>query len=405
MTAIYIHVPFCKRRCSYCDFITYAHLQDLMPAYVQSLVKEIEASWFEVKPVETLYFGGGTPSLLSVDQLRAVMDAVRMRFGLADSAEITLEANPGTVDGDYFSHVRNMGVNRLSMGVQSFNDQDLQVLGRIHNSWQALESYQAARQAGFENISLDFIFGLPGQDMAGWQENLKKIAWLKPEHLSIYSLILEPGTLLNRWVEKGLVDMPDEDLVADMFEETLSFLDQLGYRHYEISSWALGEKNESRHNKVYWKAQNYLGFGAGAVGNVGGLRWRNTENVREYLLKIREAARRHDDAEVVLNKQSTNAMTAGLLNTFTAMIETEKLSIREQMQEMMMLGLRMTHEGVSAQAFLERFGQDCTKVFREEIQDLLNKQLVSWTTFDDGLHLVLTKRGIFLGNRVFQAFI
>ena len=405
MSAIYIHIPFCKRRCSYCDFITYAHLQALLPAYVQSLVKEIEGSMFEVEPVETLYFGGGTPSLLSLDQLGAILGAVRARFGVADGAEVTLEANPGTVDGDYFSQVRNLGVNRLSMGVQSFNDQELRVLGRIHNSWQALESFQAAGRAGFDNISLDFIFGLPGQDMAGWQENLKKIAWLKPEHLSIYSLILESGTLLNRWVEKGLVDLPDEDLVADMFEETISYLDQLGYRHYEISSWALNEKMESRHNKVYWKAQDYLGFGAGAVGNVGGLRWRNTENVRDYILKLNHNARRHIGDGAEKSQEIPALVDPNLITGLLAMIETEKLSQQDQMQEMMLLGLRMTYEGVSISAFQDRFGVDYRQVFKDEILDLLKKDLVKWVDFEDGAHLVMTKRGVFLGNRVFQTFI
>ena len=405
MTALYVHIPFCKLRCSYCDFITYAHIQALQPEYVLKLVQEIETSAFESDPVETVYFGGGTPSLLDLDQVAVILDAVRARFGIAKGAEVTMEVNPGTVQGDYYASLLDLGVNRLSLGVQSFREQDLKVLGRIHSSWQALESFQAARRAGFDNISLDFIFGLPGQDMSGWQSNLEKICVLKPEHLSVYSLILEPGTPLAQWVEKGLVNLPDEDLVADMFEETIAFLGSQGYQHYEISSWALGEEKESHHNKVYWKGQNYLGFGAGAVGNVGGLRWRNTENVGEYLLKISEIARSKDNSSLGFSTKLSHHPDRQRLRCHPAAVETEKLSVEEQMQEMMMLGLRMTREGVSVGAFQKRFGLDCQEVFQTEIKDLISKGLVSWLTLDDGPHLVMTKRGMFLGNRVFQAFV
>ena len=203
---------------------------------------------------------------------------------------------------------------------------------------------------------MDFIFGLPEQDMAAWRNNLEKISLLKPEHLSIYSLILEPGTLLSRWVEKGLVNLPDDDLVADMFEETLSFLKRQGYGYYEISSWALGKSRESRHNKVYWKGQDYLGFGAGAVGNVGGLRWRNTPNVKEYLLKLSNIARSYEESLPDFDGQNLELHDIKQLQLGSAVVETEALSLEEQMQELMMLGLRMTHEGVSADAFQQHFG-------------------------------------------------
>ena len=405
MTAVYIHIPFCKRRCSYCDFITYAHLDTLLPDYLQSLQREIEHSSFDVGPVETLYFGGGTPSLMIVEQVDGVLKAVRSRFGIHKDAEITIEANPGTVDQVYFEGLRRLGINRLSMGVQSFNEQELKVLGRIHNSWEALESFHEARKAGFGNISLDFIFGLPEQDMAAWRHNLEKISLLKPEHLSIYSLILEPGTLLTRWVEKGLVNLPDDDLVADMFEETLSFLERQGYGYYEISSWALGKTRESRHNKVYWKGQDYLGFGAGAVGNVGGLRWRNTPNVKEYLLKLSNIARRYEESLPDFDGENVQLHDIKQLQLGPAVVETEALSLEEQMQEMMMLGLRMTHEGVSADAFRQRFGQDLKSVFADEIRGLIAKGLVEWVLFENGYHLVMTKKGVFLGNQVFKVFI
>jgi len=242
MTAVYIHIPFCKRRCNYCDFITYANIEAMLPDYLSALQMEILNSKWECDQAETVYIGGGTPSLISPKQIAGLLDAVRQRYGIAKDAEITVEANPGTVNTSYYAQIRALGVNRLSFGVQSFSDAELQLLGRIHSADEAIEQYFQAREAGFDNISLDLIYGLPEQTLSDWRKNLDVLKGLLPEHLSIYSLILEPGTLMTQWVEKGLVALPDDDLVADMFEVTLRTLAALGYEYYEISSWALKKR-------------------------------------------------------------------------------------------------------------------------------------------------------------------
>lgn len=405
MTAVYVHIPFCKRRCTYCDFITYANLDAMLPEYLEALQDEILLASFDVAEAKTIYIGGGTPSLMNKKQIAGILDCIRQRFGISEDAEITIEANPGTVHADFYKHIRDLGINRLSLGVQSFDDRDLKVLGRIHTSDEALASFEQARKAGFDNISIDLIFGLPEQTLAGWRKNLAQVERLMPEHLSIYSLILEPGTLLNRWVERGLVALPDDYLVADMFEETLTFLSRLGYVYYEISSWALGESKESRHNKVYWRANEYLGFGAGAVGRVGDRRWRNMANVKEYILKLRQVARsiKVENALGLLSNGGFVQKTDADLGS--AVAEVENLSVQEQMREMMMLGLRMTEEGLSEPAFYRRFGRLPDAIFGVEIEDLLKKGLVAWHPFEDGRHLVMTPKAYLLGNLVFRAFV
>lgn len=405
MTAIYVHIPFCKRRCTYCDFITYANLDAMLPEYLEALQDEILSASFDVAPAKTVYIGGGTPSLMNQKQIAGILDCIKRRFGISEDAEITIEANPGTVQVDFYKQILDLGINRLSLGVQSFDDRDLKVLGRIHTRDEALASFEQARKSGFDNISLDFIFGLPEQTLAGWRKNLAQVEKLVPEHLSIYSLILGPGTLLNRWVDRGLVALPDDDLVADMFEETLAFLSRLGYVYYEISSWALGESKESKHNKVYWRGDEYLGFGAGAVGRVGDSRWRNTTNVKEYILKLRQVARSNkvESASNLLSNGDFVHKSGPDLGS--AVAEVENLSVQEQMREMMMLGLRMTGEGLSEPAFYDRFRNLPEAIFGAEIEDLLSKGLVTWHQFEDGRHLVMTPKAYLLGNLVFRAFV
>jgi len=292
MLSIYIHIPFCLRRCNYCDFITYAGMQDWLPSYCEALQKEID--WFGKTQekfselAQTVYFGGGTPSLLSVSQVEAVLERIQTTFGIAADAEITLEANPGTISLEYLRDLRRLGINRLSLGIQSFSDAELTHLGRIHNREEAQESIRKARQAGFDNLSLDLIFGLPGQSLETWQQNLEEAISFKSEHLSLYNLIVEQGTPLEAQIEQKEVQPPDEDTAADMYEFTMEYLARKGYEQYEISSWAASPQMESRHNKAYWKMTPYLGFGAGAASFAAGKRTQNTSSIPVYIQRISE---------------------------------------------------------------------------------------------------------------------
>jgi len=389
--SVYIHVPFCVRRCLYCDFITYAGQQAWLPAYVEAAIKEVHllgSSRAKTdEPAQTVYFGGGTPSLLSIGQVKALLTAVERSFLLAENAEITLEANPGTLTLDYLRELRAIGVNRLSLGVQSFSDAELAQLGRIHTREEALQSILWAKQAGFENLSLDLIFGLPKQSLRAWEYNLQEIMKIHPEHLSLYNLIVEDGTPLAKQIANGEIPAPDDDVAADMYELTMDFLTSAGYEQYEISSWATSPEFESRHNKAYWQMTPYLGVGAAAAGFAENVRTLNTPSIPEYVQRISTQRSALPYPRSAANREYTE------VDGFTLM------------QESMMLGLRLTREGVSNAAFRARYGQDISAAFPEEVHRLLAKGLVEWVDFPDGLHVRLTRRGKMLGNQAFMEFV
>lgn len=390
MFGIYLHIPFCLRRCKYCDFITYAGKDEFMPAYFAALISELrhQANNLQDLPprVDTIFFGGGTPSLLKAEWTGDLIDCIRNEYGLAEHAEISLEANPGTLSPRFTAKLLEAGVNRLSIGVQSFIEDELSLLGRIHNASQAVESVRYARQAGFANISLDLMFGIPGQSLANWQANLQEALALKPDHLSLYSLILEPGTQLFDEVQSGKLEPVSEDLGADMFELAMDMLAEAGFSHYEISNWSSGESFEAQHNKIYWKNQPYLGVGAGAHSSVNGLRVANSPSIEDHINRI-------------------NSIKSGEKESFPAAVETLRLDPYTMQQETMMLGMRLTREGVSADAFKKRYGKAIQDVFPRELEHILARKLVEWRTFPDGPHLVLTRDGILLGNQVFQEFV
>jgi len=366
-------------------------MQTWLPAYVEAAIKEIHwlgKSRGEInEPAQTVYFGGGTPSLLSIGQVKALLAAVEMSFGLAENAEITLEANPGTLTFNYLQELRAIGVNRLSLGVQSFSNTELAQLGRIHTREEALESILWARRAGFENLSLDLIFGLPKQGIKAWEYNLQEAIKIHPEHLSLYNLIVEEGTPLAEQISKGEMPAPDEDIAADMYELTMDVLASAGYEQYEISSWAVSPEFESRHNKAYWQMTPYVGVGAVAAGFAENVRTVNTPTIPDYIRKI-------SDQELTLPFPFSEANT-----------ERNNVENFTQMQETMMLGLRLTREGVSQAEFYRRFGQEMMQVFSQEITHLLDKGLVEWVTLADGQHLRLTRRGRMLGNQAFMEFV
>ena len=389
--SVYIHVPFCVRRCLYCDFITYAGQQAWLPAYVEAAIKEVHllgSSRAKTdEPAQTVYFGGGTPSLLSIGQVKALLTAVERSFLLAENAEITLEANPGTLTLDYLRELRATGINRLSLGVQSFSDAELAQLGRIHTREEALQSILWAKQAGFENLSLDLIFGLPKQSLKAWEYNLQEAIKIHPEHLSLYNLIVEDGTPLAEQIAKREIPAPDDDVAADMYELTMDFLAEAGYEQYEISSWTSSPEFESRHNKAYWQMTPYLGVGAAAAGFAENVRTLNTPSISEYVQRISTQQSALPYPRSAANRESNE------VDDFT------------QMQESMMLGLRLTREGVSNAAFRARYGQDISAAFPEEVHRLLAKGLVEWVDFPDGLHVRLTRRGKMLGNQAFMEFV
>jgi oxygen-independent coproporphyrinogen III oxidase len=393
--SLYLHVPFCRHRCSYCDFNTFAGQEKWIPAYGEAICKEIEsiaAASSQSLPVQTIFFGGGTPSLLPLDVLEAIFKVIRANFRLQSELEITLEANPGTVSPEYLQGLFGLGVNRLSFGMQSAHPDDLRMLERQHDFFDVVQAVQWSRQAGFENLSLDLMFGLPEQSMARWQDNLERAIGLKPEHISLYSLTIEHGTPLEKRYRHGLVPVPDEDLSADMYEFTQVRLNEAGYSQYEISNWARphpsGNLLSCRHNLQYWHNRPYLGFGAGAHGYAEGIRTANVGGIRPFIERC--TAGKKEPAAFPVGPATRRALP---------------IDRRTEMQETMMVGLRLTLEGVSVQAFEERFGVRLAETFGKEIDFLMRAGLLEMDEQADGPHLRLTSRGRMLGNQVFMRFV
>jgi len=387
MFSLYFHIPFCVHRCAYCDFNTYAGQESLIPAYVDALCSEIRgvaASASQRLEAHTIFFGGGTPSLLSSSQFESILETTRDFFDLTPDAEISLEANPGTVTLDSLRDLRSLGFNRLSLGVQSTHPDELRQLERIHDYFDVIDAVAWARRAGFENLNLDLIFGLPEQSLACWQATVKMILGLHPEHLSLYALTVEHGTPFGCWAQRGLLPMPDPDAAADMYEWAGETLETAGFEQYEISNWAKPGK-QCRHNLTYWRNQPYLGFGAGAHGSAGGLRVANLLRIKTY--------NEH------LNPNHPIPHTSFPLSPAT--VHQTKISRRVEMQETMLTGLRLTREGVSSEDFSVRFGVQMQAVFDKEIDDLVGLGLLEWA----GTILRLTKRGRLLGNQVFMRFV
>ena len=282
--ALYVHIPFCETKCPYCDFNTYTAIEPLIPSYCDALCREI-VMWGRVlgRPaLSSVFFGGGTPSYLPAERVEQVMDAVRREFEIRPDAEITLEANPGDLCEARLESYLRSGVNRLSIGVQSFDDGLLRMLGRRHSARQAADAYALAVAAGFDNASIDLMYGLPHQTLDHWQSTLERTGELAPPHVSMYCLTLEDGTPMQRWVDDGVMPDPDADLAADMYllaQETMAGLD---YRHYEISNWAV-EGRESAHNLAYWLNRPYIGVGPGAHSHYASCRFSNVRSPREYV--------------------------------------------------------------------------------------------------------------------------
>jgi oxygen-independent coproporphyrinogen-3 oxidase len=386
--SIYFHIPFCIKRCTYCDFTTYSGIEKWIPTYFHSLEKEVALAAGDefIKPkIHTIFFGGGTPSIVTAGIYDQLLKVVRNNFDLDDDLEMSLEANPGTIQDKDLSEYRKMGFNRISLGVQSFHPRELQLLGRIHDNRKTLSAIKGIRSSGFNNLNLDLIYGLPGQSRSDWKESLQKALDLEPEHLSLYCLTIEEGTPLAESVKSGETIPIDDDISADMFELAMEELAAVGYRHYEISNWAKvksdGKDYRCRHNLQYWRNEEYYGFGAGAHGYNHNMRVANTGNIPQFIKLI------------------MNGSTVG-----SARIEQRETSPFERMQDEMMLRLRLIDEGVTSAWFSSKFGCEMTEIFSEQITGLIERDLLQWKNGNEST-LVLTKRGILLGNQVFMEFV
>lgn len=379
--SLYIHIPFCRQKCGYCDFNSYADLEALQQPYMRALSLEM-ALYQERYPelaLETIYVGGGTPTALPQEQLAQMLRACRERFRINADAEISVEANPGTVDEAKLLDLRRAGVNRLSLGVQSFNDRLLRLLGRIHSAEEAVRAFRLAQSTGYDNINLDLMYGLPEQSLADWQATLGRALELSPEHLSLYALTLHDKTLLARRIASGALPAIDDDLAADMYNYARDLLQVNGYEHYEISNWAKRpvDANRSfrcRHNLTYWLDKPYIGIGAGAHSYCAHQRYWNESHPGEYIRCLE---------------------TDG-----SSVAESEDIGRRTEISEFMILGLRLI-EGVTDERFALRFGCQMRPLYVNEIDTLAAQGLL----IAERSRIRLSERGYLLGNEVFEKFL
>ena len=379
---IYVHIPFCSHICPYCDFNTYAGQASRIPSYVEALQRETRF-WCEAfagRAAASLFFGGGTPSLVDPRQISSLIATIRSAFDLDSEAEITLEANPNDLTEGYCSGLLEAGIDRLSIGAQTLDRRGLRVLGRRHEARQINDAVVAARAAGFANISLDFIYGWPGQTLEQWRGDLDTVlsggvGGAPPEHLSLYGLIVEPGTPMADAVRRGIFTPISDDDTADFYELACSLLAEAGWLHYEISNWSAAAARISRHNAIYWRNGDYVGLGAGAHGHHAGMRSMNQPSPRRYITEV----------------------SAGQ----SPVSNIESIDRRTSMGETMMLGLRLLQDGVSRVAFLGRHGRSLQDEFGAQISKLMDLGLIA----ADHTRVRLTARGALLANSVAAEFL
>lgn len=412
--SLYLHIPFCHAKCHYCDFNSYAGMLGLREKYVTALIDEIRLSGSQARlpggqprRCRTIFLGGGTPSLLTSEQVSAILSAARDSFAVDADAEITLEANPGTLEYGHLDELRAVGVNRLSMGAQSFDPALLRWMGRIHSPEEIETAFQSARVAGFTSVNLDFIYALPGQSLDTWSATLDRALALAPEHLSLYSLIVEEGTPLFRWVEQGRVQPTDEDIAADMYELAQARLADAGYHHYEISNWAL-PGHECRHNLTYWHNLPYIGLGAGAHSSYAHQRYSEARPIHDYIARVQAATTSHVLTQATHQLSASRGRLLSMVEPVmqlqpspklpaAATVELEDIPHILEMAETAILGLRLV-DGLDLPAFERRFQRNFEHVFGAQISDARSYGLLE--TQDDRMRL--TERGRLLGNEVFE---
>ncbi len=376
---LYIHIPFCVKKCSYCDFLSAPATEQTREAYMAALFAEIEgrAKDYKDRIVTSVFIGGGTPSLLSGDCINQLMEYIWEGFTLAEDAEITMEVNPGTATAEKLTAFYATGINRLSIGMQSAQEQELKILGRIHDFNGFCQVYREAVEAGFTNINVDVMSGLPGQTLASYRDTLEKVLHLEPmpQHISAYSLIVEEGTPFAAMAERGELPLPEEDTERAMYEETIEVLAGYGFHRYEISNYAL-DGYECRHNVGYWIRRDYLGFGIGAASLIDNVRFQNGRDLNTYLA-----------------------------HPFACREEEQSLTTQEQMEETMFLGLRLVR-GVSYEDFEKQYGKNLEEVYGEVIAKNAADGLLTVREEENrGRYLALTKRGLDVSNYVMAQFL
>ena len=372
---IYLHIPFCASRCHYCNFATGGYESELAKRYVAALIREINSAVVTdtMREVDTIYFGGGTPTTLSIEQLDNILAACRNKFTVTATAEITTEANPGTISREYFHGLRAIGFNRISFGVQSFDDGELKMIDRVHDANEAREAVKLARQAGFDNISIDLIAGLPEQKMTTWQRNLAEAFALETEHLSVYLLELYKDAPLLHRIERGELQAIDEDLTVAMYYALVDEAARHGYEHYELSNWSK-PGFESQHNLKYWTGAPYWAFGVSAAGYDGQSRWSNTRNIHEYLQRVEKGE--------------------------SPISERTELDADDLQSEAIFLQLRL-QDGVDLRGHQAQFGVDVIARYQDELARLHEAGLID-LNHD---RLKISRAGKVLANEVFQAFV
>lgn len=375
MAGIYIHIPFCKQKCLYCDFVSGQGCDADMEEYQSALMNEIESTDIK-EEVDSIFFGGGTPSVYPVKYIEEILGLIKSKWKISRECEITIEVNPGTVDLEKLNKYKAAGINRISMGLQSANDNELKKLGRIHNYSDFVVSYENVRKVGFDNVNIDLMSAIPGQTLDSYKETLKKVVEMKPEHISSYSLIVEEGTPFFEWYgEDGekQAELPDEDIEREMYYFTKQYLEKSGYERYEISNYAK-KGYECRHNIKYWERKNYYGFGVAAASLVNNVRYTNISDKKIYIQNKGNISKIREDIDVI-----------------------DKV---EQMEEYMFLGLRKI-KGVSIMEFFNIFNVDINEVYKDVVKKHLEKGLCTI----EGDYLRLTERGIDISNFVMSDYI
>lgn len=373
---IYIHIPFCKQKCFYCDFCSFANKNEMQEKYVEAVINEIKNITHKEKyAVTTIYFGGGTPSVLYPEYIKNILQEIESSFEILDDAEITIEINPGTVNEEKLKKYKEYGINRLSIGLQSANDKILKKIGRIHDYKQFEETFFYARKCGFKNINVDLMVGLPTQTIEDVKQTLEKIIQKNPEHISVYSLIIEEGTIIEKLINENKLQLPNEETERIMYWTVVNELKENGYNQYEISNFSK-KTYESRHNTNCWKQKQYIGLGTSAHSYLNKKRYSNTNNIEEYIKNIQE---NNISKNITIHEEQTEEST---------------------MNEYMLLGLRMI-QGININEFKQKFKTDPTVKYKEILEKLQKENLIQITKTS----IKLTKQGIDFGNIVWEEFI
>ncbi len=391
--ALYIHIPFCETKCPYCDFNTYAGINHLIPSYMDALSNELRvwASALDHPRVNTVFLGGGTPSMLSPKQMDSLMSLIHTEFAVQTDAEISAEVNPDDVTLQRITGFREAGLNRIGMGVQSFFDPELQLLGRRHDVEQALKAFEAIQHAGITNISMDLMYGLPHQTIDSWKRNIEGVITAAPQHISAYALTLEPETPMAQHVAKGSLPEQDPDLAADMYEWTSTVLAKAGYHNYEISNWALPGR-ESKHNITYWHNLPYLGVGPGAHSFLGGYRFANGKSPVTYMAKVNAWGTAPVDLETLLRENP------GYVE------DIEPMDAQTEMADSLIMGLRLA-KGIRNSDFRARFGLNLHEAYGDAIKETISLGLLKSNGMWPEATIQLTERGKLLANEVFVRFL